>query len=97
MFVGVCRLTLRLPENGSLKDKRMVVRSLSTKLRNKFNLAVAEVDNLDRWQTATLGLTVVSNDAGHAREQLDQIVAFVERERLDAEVIESEIEVERAF
>jgi uncharacterized protein YlxP (DUF503 family) len=97
MIIGVCRLTLRLPESGSLKDKRMVVRSLTTRLRSTFNVAVAEVGDLDRWQIATIGVTCVSNDARHAREQLDKVVAFVQRTRLDAELVESEIAVEAAF
>ena len=97
MAVGVCRLTLRLPENGSLKGKRQLIRSVTARLRNKFNVAVAEVDNNDRWQVATLGITCVSNDAGHAREVLDHVVAFVQQQRLDAELLDSEIEVSPAF
>ncbi len=97
MIVGVCRISLRLPENGSLKGKRQVVRSLTTRLRNKFNVAVAEVADNDRWQIATLGVTCVSNDARHAQEMLDRVVSYIERSRLDAELIESEIEVSRAF
>ncbi len=97
MIVGVCRITLRLPENSSLKGKRQVVRSLTTRLRNKFNVAVAEVDDNDRWQIATIGLTCVSNDARHAQEMLDRAVQFVEQTRLDAELIDSEIEVAQAF
>ena len=97
MNVGVCRVTLRLPENGSLKGKRQLVQSLATRLRNKFNVAVAEVDDNDRWQIATLGVTCVSNDARHAREQLDRVVDFIQRSRLDAELLESEIEVSQAF
>ena len=97
MIVGVCRVSLRLPENGSLKGKRQVVRSLTTRLRNKFNVAVAEVADNDRWQIATIGITCVSNDARHAQEMLDRVVSYIERSRLDAELIESEIEVARAF
>src|SRR3990170_1712731 len=97
MTVGVCRVTLRLPESGSLKDKRQVVRSLTQRLRNKFNVAVAEVEDNDRWQIATIGVTCVSNDARHAREMLDRVVAFVQHTRLDAELLESEIEVSQAF
>ena len=97
MTVGVCRLTLRLPENGSLKGKRQVVRSLTTRLRNKFNVAAAEVEDNDRWQIATIGVTCVSNDARHAREMLDRLVAFVQHTRLDAELLESEVEVSQAF
>ena len=97
MIVGVCRVSLRLPENSSLKGKRQVVRSLITRLRNKFNVAVAEVADNDRWQIATIGITCVSNDARHAQEMLDRVVSYIERTRLDAELIESEIEVSRAF
>ena len=97
MNVGLCRVTLRLPQNGSLKDKRQVVRSLTTRLRNKFNVSVAEVDDNDRWQTATIGITCVSNDAKHAREQLDRAVAFITHTRLDAELIGCDIEVSKAF
>lgn len=97
MNVGVCRVTLRLPENGSLKGKRQLVRSLTTRLRNKFNVAVAEVDNNDRWQIATIGVTCVSNDGRHAREMLDRVVSFIRHTRLDAELLDSEIEVGQAF
>jgi hypothetical protein len=97
MIVGACRVTLRLPENSSLKGKRQLLRSLTTRLRNKFNVAVAEVDDNDRWQIATIGVTCVSNDARHAREMLDRVVAFIQYTRLDAELLESEIDVSQAF
>jgi uncharacterized protein YlxP (DUF503 family) len=74
-----------------------VVRSLTTRVRNKFNVAVAEVDNNDRWQIATIGVTCVSNDGRHAREMLDRVVGFIRNTRLDAELLESEIEVSQAF
>ena len=67
------------------------------KLRNKFNIAVAEVGDNDRWQIATIGLTCVSNDARHAQEMLDRAVNFVQQTRLDAELLESEIEISQAF
>ena len=97
MVVGVCRLTLRMPENSSLKDKRQVIKSLTTRLRNKFNLAVAEVEDNETWQIATIGLTCVSNEAHHARQILDSAIEFVERTRPDAELLDSEIEVSQAF
>lgn len=97
MVVGVCKVTLRLPENHSLKGKRQLVLSVSRRLRNKFNVAVAEVGDNDRWQIATLGITCVSNEARHAREQLDAVVRYIETSRLDAELLESEIEVSQAF
>ena len=93
MVVGVCRLELRLAENRSLKGKRQVVRSVTTRLRNRFNLAVAEVEDNELWTTAVLGLVSVSNDGGHAREMLEKACQFVESLRLDAEVTDRYIEV----
>ena len=87
MVVGVCRFTLRMPESSSLKDKRQVVKSLTTRLRNKFNIAVAEVQDNETWQIARIGLTCVSNDARHARQILDSAIEFVEQTRPDAELL----------
>lgn len=93
MTVGTCRLTLRLAENHSLKGKRQVVRSLTSRLRNRFNIAIAEIDDNDRWQIATLGIACISNSERHVHEILSEVLAFVERERLDAEVLDYEVEV----
>ena len=97
MIVGACRLELHLAENHSLKGKRQVIRSVGTRLRNRFNVAVAEVEQNEAWQTAVLGLTCVSNHGPHAREMLDKAVAYVEGLRLDAELVEYEIEVWPVF
>ena len=86
-------VTLHLAASHSLKDKRQVVRSLAERLRRQFNVAVAEVEEQDSWQTVVLGLAVVSNEAGHAARQLDRIVEAIERERLDAEVVDRYVDV----
>ena len=91
--VGVARLTLLLPENASLKGKRMVVRSVTQRIRNRFNVAVAEVDTQDSWQVITLGIACLSQDKRHANEMLDKVVDFVASERLDAEVGDVEVEL----
>ncbi len=93
MHVGVCRLTLRLPENGSLKGKRQVVKSLVERLRHKFNVAAAEIDNHDSWQIATIGISCVANTGRHAGEVLASAVRFVEETRLDAELLDARTEV----
>jgi uncharacterized protein YlxP (DUF503 family) len=97
MVVGACRIELHLAENHSLKGKRQVVRSVVGRLRNRFNLAVAEVEEQEVWQTAVLGLTCVSNDGRHARQMLENAVDFVEGLRLDAVVESYEIELVRVF
>jgi hypothetical protein len=89
----VLRFSLRIPESGSLKDKRQVVRSVAQRVRNKFQVAVAEVDDHDAWQRATIGVACVSNSARHCDDVLREIVAFIEGSRLDAEVLDVETEV----
>ena len=93
MHIGVCRLMTHLPESGSLKAKRQVARSLTTRLRNQFNVAVAEVDDNDLWQRLTLGVCCVSNDASHANEMLSRVVSFVEQFRGDLELLDYETEI----
>ncbi|HET8523376.1 MAG TPA: DUF503 domain-containing protein [Thermomicrobiales bacterium] len=77
--VGVAHVTLYLEASFSLKDKRHVVRSLTQRLRNQFNLAVAEVEDLDDIRVATLALVCVSNSSPHADEMLAHAISFVER------------------
>ena len=86
-------MTLHLAASESLKDKRQVLRSLQERLRRQFNVAVAEVEEQDVWQTAVLGLVVVSNEAGHAARQIERIVQTIEETRLDAEVVDRQIDV----
>jgi uncharacterized protein YlxP (DUF503 family) len=93
MTIGVCRLTLRLPENGSLKGKRQVVKSLQQRLHNKFNVSVAEVEHNDVWQLAGIDICCVSNSSAHANEVLSKALDFVHAMRLDAEVIDEDIEL----
>lgn len=92
MNVGVCRIELRLPENQSLKGKRQVIKSIITRLQNKYNVSVAEVDNQDLWQLATLGITCVSNYRRHADETLSSVAKFVAQNYPDLELLSSEIE-----
>ena len=93
VHIGACIVTLHLPASQSLKDKRQVVRSLSDRLRRQFNVAVAEVEEQDIWRTAVLGLAVVSNEASHAARQIDRILEAIEETRLDAEVIDRQVDV----
>ncbi len=74
--IGVLTLELRLENSHSLKEKRHVVESLKNRLRNKFNVAVAEIDYQDLWQRAAVAAVTVSNDHVHA----EQVLQSVERE-----------------
>jgi uncharacterized protein YlxP (DUF503 family) len=92
MHVSVCQMELRLPENQSLKGKRQVIKSIIARLQNKFNVSVAEVDNQDLWQLATLGIACVSNHRKHADETLANVIKFVLQNYPDVELLSSEIE-----
>jgi uncharacterized protein len=93
VVVGTCRIVLRLPENHSLKGKRMVVRSVLARVRNEFSVSAAEVEAQDSWQLVVLGLAYVSNEAAHAHEVLTKAVSFVERAAPDGELLDFQIEI----
>ena len=78
MVVGVAKVSLRLPGNKSLKGKRKVIKSICQRLRQRFNLAVAETDAQDLWQSGELGLVAVGNQSGYIDSKLDKAINFVE-------------------
>jgi uncharacterized protein YlxP (DUF503 family) len=79
MTIGVARVTLHLEGSQSLKDKRQVVRSLTKRVQNQFNAAIAEVEDLDDMRIATLGLCTLSNNASHVDQMLANVIDFIER------------------
>jgi uncharacterized protein YlxP (DUF503 family) len=77
MFVGVLRLTLHLPDPGSLKSKRHLVRSAIDRVKARFNVSIAEVGDNDLWQRSVLGVSAVGNDHAFVNESLDKVADFV--------------------
>ncbi len=76
--VALGTVELHLPEVQSLKGKRQVVKSLKDRVRNRFEVAVAEVDHHDVWQRATLAVACVSHDSSHAVAVVSKAVDFIE-------------------
>jgi uncharacterized protein YlxP (DUF503 family) len=97
MHVGVCRIELRLPENLSLKGKRRVVKSITTRVKGKFDVSVAEVDDQNLWQLATVGICCVSNNKRYVNEVLSKIVDFINNGRFEVEMLNYEIEILPVF
>ena len=97
MNIGVCRIELRIPGNQSLKGKRAVIKPMIARLKNSYNVSVAEIDNQDLWQRATLGIACVSNHRRHADETLATIIRFIVQNYPDLELLDSEVEVFPAF
>ncbi len=97
MHVGMCQVRFRLPENLSLKGKRRVLKSITTQVSNKFNVSVAEVDDHDLWQLATLGICCVSTSKQHANEVLSRVVDFITSSRFEIEILDYQIEILPVF
>lgn len=93
MVIGVCTVKLYLPLAHSLKDKRSVVKSITTRISREFNVSIAEVDLQDMWQTALLGISTVSNDAAYAHGVLEQVIKWIEANRPDVQVLDVSVEM----
>jgi uncharacterized protein YlxP (DUF503 family) len=93
MIVGTLKLSLHIPYNHSLKEKRRTLKSLLSRIQHEFNVAAAEVDANDLWQMAQLGFAVVSNDGQHANQVLSHVVEYVRRWRPDMEILDYHIEI----
>jgi len=78
MVIGVCKIVLRIPDSQSLKSKRNIVRKVKDRVKHRFNVSVAEVDDQDLWQITSIGFATVSNDRNIVQSTLDQVVNMVE-------------------
>jgi len=77
MVVGIGIVTLYIPENFSLKGKRQVVKSIIEKVKNRFNVSIAEVADNDIWQTAKIGFSLTGNDHSYINSKIDKILNFI--------------------
>ncbi len=78
MFIGSVVFDIYIPHAHSLKEKRMVIRSMKEKLKSKFNVSVSEVGEVDKWQSAHLAVVTVTPDKKQTEKVLQNIVNFVE-------------------
>ena len=92
MKIGVLRVYFMILDAHSLKEKRMVLRSLKDRLLNKFNISVAEIGSNDKWQVGELGIVTVANDGKHVNSVMDEVKRFIQSNPA-IRVIESDVEV----
>ena len=92
MQVATLQLNLFLRQAQCLKDKRRVIKSFKDKVRNRFNVSVAEVGGQDTWQIAVLGIATAAGERETARRRLEKTIDFIEGLHL-AEVLDQEIEI----
>lgn len=79
MFIGLCTIELHLPDSGSLKGKRQVIKGIKDRIRQNYNVSVAEIDGHDLWQRITLGIVCVGNEKRYINGTLDKIIDSLER------------------
>lgn len=78
MKIGICVVDLYFPGKSSLKGKRQVLRSIKDRIKNRFNVSVAELEDHDKWQRTKLGIVTISNDGQHANSTLTGVMNFIE-------------------
>ena len=93
MNVGIAQVSFRLPENESLKGKRQIIKSIISRVRNKYEVAVAEVGDNDDWHRVTIGICTLSNDKRFTNQVLSRVVGFIEHARFEAEMLDYSIEI----
>ncbi len=93
MVIGILTLNLEIPAAFSLKDKRQVIKSVQTKLRQKFNISIAEVARHDSHRQAVIAVVCVSVDAKYAHGLLMRVVSWLEETRLDCVLANYQIEM----
>jgi len=91
MVVAILRVSISIPHANSLKDKRRVLKSIKDRIRNGFNVSVAEIGDQDIWRTAQLGIAVISEDSTYANGVLSRVQDSI-RDRSDAIMTHCEIE-----
>jgi uncharacterized protein YlxP (DUF503 family) len=92
MVIGVCRLDIMIHDNSSLKGKRQVLKRVIDRVKQKFNVSIAEVGENDKWQRAQVGFCVVGNDKRYVNSSLDKIANFINDLRV-VDLLNSEIEI----
>lgn len=92
MVIGSAILTFRASWVGSLKEKRMVLKSLMEKTRHKFHISIAEVDTQDIHQILTIGFACVSNETQHVEQMMEKVIDFMEQ-NTEAELLDIQREI----
>ncbi|MCC7202507.1 MAG: DUF503 domain-containing protein [Nitrospirae bacterium] len=91
MLVGLCTVELFIPDSGSLKGKRQVIKSIKDRIRQKFNVSIAEIGDQDLWQRVVFGIACVGTDKKFINGVLDKIIDLITEEH-SVELLKHNIE-----
>jgi len=92
MVVGLANIDIHIPESGSLKSKRHLLKGIKDRVKNKFNVSIAEIGHNDLWQRATIGVSVVANDKKFANQVLSKVVEQINKEN-GLQILDYSIEI----
>ncbi|PIU42162.1 MAG: DUF503 domain-containing protein [Candidatus Omnitrophica bacterium CG07_land_8_20_14_0_80_42_15] len=92
MIIGILKLELYLPGNSSLKEKRMVLKSLKDRARRSFNISISELGEHDKWQRSVIGIAAIGMTRDMMNSLLDKVLNFIENTR-DIEISNYEMEI----
>jgi len=92
MIVGLSTIELRFPMSHSLKNKRGVLKSIINRIKNRFNVSIAEIANHDDWKLATVGIVTISNDTIYVQQLLNKVIEYIEDNYLDVHLFNYTIE-----
>ena len=92
-IVGLCTVTFYLPGVTSLKAKRSIIKSLLARMRNTYNVSCAEVAQQDKWQSAVIAFSCVSNSTSHIQQTLQSVLNWIESHYPDAMITDHDIEI----
>ena len=92
MIIGICVVYLQAEWVNSLKEKRMIVKSITEKARHKFNISIAEVEQQDRHKLIAIGFACVTNEVNHANSIIDNVINFIEKST-DAVILDTVMEI----
>lgn len=93
MIIAACQIEFYLPGVSSLKEKRSIIKSMNARLRQQFNVAVAEIEHQDVWQSAVIGIVTVTNSTPHADQMLNRIIAWIEDNYPQATIVKQSTEI----
>ena len=92
MIVATCTIKLTIYEADSLKYKRNVLKSIMERLKNKFNISIAEIDLNDTWKSAIIGFACVTNDVAYANKIISKVISFIDMDNR-VEIVDCNIEI----
>lgn len=92
MIIGTCSLKLTIFESDSLKYKRHILKSIIDRLKNKFNISIAEIDLNDTWQSSIIGFACVTNNTVYANKIINKVIDFIDMDSR-VEIVDYNIEI----